>query len=82
MSDKIKEVSLVSDSFDIKYDGNDTELELVVLKFKGGKQLTFMGEEAKRYVRHYLNGLSVSEMTEIPLPKPLEVLGNTSSLLN
>lgn len=68
------EVNFCKDTLRISYDheNENSELETIILFFKGGNQITYQGEEAQRFFRHFLNGCAVKDISEIPSPDPVE----------
>lgn len=68
------EIAFCKDTLRVSYDHDDdkTELQTVVLVFGGNNQVTYQGEEAQRFFRHYMNGLAVKEISGIPSPDPVE----------
>lgn len=72
MSEKKIPVSLLTDGVTVCGDTKGNDVTMIIVAFKDGKQLTYFGEEANKFMLHYLNGVSTKELSRVELPKAVE----------
>lgn len=64
--------SFLVDGSTVCGDSAENKVDLVVIKFSDDRQLTYFGEEANKFMLHYVNGTMTRDITGIPMPKSVE----------
>lgn len=72
MSDKKIPVSLLTDGIKVCGDSTENQVDMVIVKFSDNRQLTYFGDEANKFMLHYLNGINLKELSQVEMPKAVE----------